>query len=62
MNLPRASGLLLHPTSLPDRQGIGDLGPEAHPVVEFLAKTGRSLEGAAEETEASEPDEEVVAA
>ncbi|HEX3278922.1 MAG TPA: ATP-binding cassette domain-containing protein [Thermoleophilaceae bacterium] len=28
----------------------------------FLAKTGRSLEGAAEETEASEPDEEVVAA
>ena len=28
----------------------------------FLAKTGRSLEGSAEEAEEGEPDEEVVAA
>src|SRR5436309_477326 len=25
--LPRASGVLLHPTSLPGRFGVGDLGP-----------------------------------
>src|SRR5215471_2409213 len=42
MNLPRASGLLLHPTSLPGRFGIGDLGPEAHAFVEFLAATGQT--------------------
>jgi 4-alpha-glucanotransferase len=35
---PRASGLLLHPTSLPSRFGIGDLGPEAHRFVDQLAR------------------------
>ena len=41
MRLTRASGVLLHPTSLPGRHGIGDLGPEAHSFVEFLAATGQ---------------------
>jgi 4-alpha-glucanotransferase len=35
--LDRASGILLHPTSLPAPGGIGDLGPAAHDFVEFLA-------------------------
>jgi 4-alpha-glucanotransferase len=39
----RASGILLHPTSLPGRFGIGDLGPEAYKFVDFLAETGQSL-------------------
>jgi 4-alpha-glucanotransferase len=33
----RASGILLHPTSLPSRFGIGDLGGEAYQFVDFLA-------------------------
>ncbi len=41
MRLPRASGVLLHPTSLPGRHGIGDLGAEAHAFVDFLAATGQ---------------------
>ena len=36
MNFPRASGILLHPTSLPGRFGIGDLGDEAYKFVDFL--------------------------
>ena len=36
MRLPRASGILLHPTSLPGRHGIGDLGEHAHAFVDFL--------------------------
>ncbi|MDZ4159177.1 MAG: 4-alpha-glucanotransferase, partial [Anaerolineaceae bacterium] len=39
----RSSGILLHPTSLPGPDGIGDLGPEAYRWVEFLAKTGCNL-------------------
>jgi len=35
----RASGVLLHVTSLPSTFGIGDLGPEAHRFVDFLAET-----------------------
>src|SRR5207248_2958120 len=35
---PRASGLLLHPTSLPGGHGIGDFGPEAYRFVDFLAE------------------------
>lgn len=38
----RASGILLHPTSLPGPWGIGDLGPEAYKFVEFLAAAGQS--------------------
>jgi 4-alpha-glucanotransferase len=41
MRLPRAAGVLLHPTSLPGRHGIGDLGAEAHAFVDFLAATGQ---------------------
>jgi 4-alpha-glucanotransferase len=37
MEFPRTSGVLLHPTSLPSRFGVGDLGPEARRFVEFLA-------------------------
>jgi 4-alpha-glucanotransferase len=37
VRLPRASGLLLHPTSLPGPHGIGDLGPAAVHFLEFLA-------------------------
>jgi 4-alpha-glucanotransferase len=41
MRFPRASGVLLHPTSLPGRHGIGDLGKEAHGFVNLLAATGQ---------------------
>ncbi|HEY1378797.1 MAG TPA: 4-alpha-glucanotransferase [Gemmataceae bacterium] len=34
----RSAGILLHPTSLPGRYGIGDLGPVAHAWVETLAR------------------------
>jgi 4-alpha-glucanotransferase len=43
MNFPRSSGILLHPTSLPGRFGIGELGPEAYSFVDFLAASGQSL-------------------
>ncbi|MDP9351224.1 MAG: 4-alpha-glucanotransferase [Chloroflexota bacterium] len=43
MKATRASGLLLHPTSLPGGHGIGDLGPEALRFVEFLAAGGQKL-------------------
>lgn len=39
---PRASGILLHPTSLPGRYGIGDLGESAYTFVDWLAETGQS--------------------
>ncbi|WP_035992008.1 4-alpha-glucanotransferase [Leptolyngbya sp. KIOST-1] len=43
MPFPRASGILLHPTSLPSRFGIGDLGPEAYQFIDFLAHTRQQL-------------------
>ena len=39
----RASGILLHPTSLRTEFGIGDLGPAAHEWVDFVADTGTTL-------------------
>ena len=42
MKLTRASGVLLHPTSLPGRFGIGDLGPAAYEFVDFLASAGQT--------------------
>ena len=36
MSFPRAAGILLHPTSLPSRGGIGDLGPAASKFADFL--------------------------
>jgi len=43
MKLERSSGILLHPTSLPGKYGIGDLGPQAHRWVDFLAGSGCKL-------------------
>lgn len=40
---PRASGILLHPTSLPGQYGIGDLGEYAYRFVDYLVDTGQSL-------------------
>lgn len=40
---PRASGILLHPTSLPGRFGVGDLGPEAFHFADWLAAAGQRL-------------------
>jgi 4-alpha-glucanotransferase len=39
----RGSGILLHPTSLPGPWGIGDVGPEAHRFVDFVAEAGCAL-------------------
>ena len=43
MSFPRSSGILLHPTSLPGRFGIGDVGSEAYQFVDFLAATGQQI-------------------
>jgi len=43
MPFPRASGLLLHPTSLAGRFGIGDLGPEAYRFIDFLKGSAQQL-------------------
>ncbi len=40
-NFSRASGVLLHPTSLPGDYGIGDLGSEAFKFVDFLVAAGQ---------------------
>lgn len=39
----RKSGILLHPTSLPGKYGIGTLGKEAYRFVDFLIRTGQRL-------------------
>lgn len=39
----RASGVLLHPTSLPSRFGIGDLGENAYQFVDFLANSDQQI-------------------
>lgn len=36
MKFPRASGVLLHPTSLPGRFGVGDFGAAAYTFADFL--------------------------
>jgi 4-alpha-glucanotransferase len=43
MSFQRTSGILLHPTSLPGRFGIGVLGASAYEFVDFLEETGQSL-------------------
>lgn len=43
MSFPRATGILLHPTSLPARGGIGDFGHTAYEFVDFLAAARQSL-------------------
>ena len=42
MTQQRASGILLHISSLPSPYGIGDLGGEAYRFVEFLQKAGQT--------------------
>ncbi len=42
MKFPRASGILLHPTSLPNEYGIGDLGGAAFEFVRFLERSKQS--------------------
>jgi 4-alpha-glucanotransferase len=43
MRLKRASGILLHPTSLPSPFGIGDFGAEARGFIDFLHDAGQTL-------------------
>ncbi len=43
MNPERSSGILLHPTSLPGKYGIGTLGEEAFHFIDFLAKSKQKL-------------------
>ncbi len=43
MEFPRSSGILLHPTSLPGRFGMGDLGDSSFEFVDFLAAAGQQL-------------------
>ncbi len=43
MELQRSGGILLHPTSLPGRSGIGDLGTNAFEFVDWLAAAGCRL-------------------
>ncbi len=42
MRFKRAAGVLLHPTSLPGRYGIGDFGPAAYRFVDFLVEAKQS--------------------
>ena len=43
MPFPRAAGILLHPTSLPSRGGVGDFGPAAYQFVDSLAAARQGL-------------------
>jgi len=38
----RASGILLHISSIPTNYGIGDVGPAAHEFVDFLNRSGQN--------------------
>ena len=43
MRLSRASGVLLHPTSLPGPHGSGDCGAAAYHFIDWLVQAGQSL-------------------
>ncbi|MCH6574581.1 MAG: 4-alpha-glucanotransferase [Bacteroidetes bacterium] len=43
MKFERSAGVLLHPTSLPGKYGIGDLGDDAFKFVDFLKEAGQTL-------------------
>jgi len=43
MQFERSAGILLHPTSLPGKFGIGDLGTEAYKFIDFLQEAGQTL-------------------
>src|SRR5262245_31858140 len=39
----RRAGLLLHPTSLPSRHGVGDIGAEAEQFLDWAAAAGQTV-------------------
>ncbi len=41
VSIPRSSGILLHPTSLPGPYGIGELGAQARTFVDWMAQAGQ---------------------
>ncbi|MEG8946433.1 4-alpha-glucanotransferase [Rosettibacter firmus] len=43
MNYSRSAGILLHPTSLPSKYGIGDFGYDAFKFIDFLVEIKQSL-------------------
>ena len=43
MSFARAAGILLHPTSLPSRGGVGDFGPAAYKFADFLASARQGV-------------------
>jgi 4-alpha-glucanotransferase len=43
MTFTRSSGIVLHPTSLPSPDGIGDLGTESRRFVDYLVSAGQGL-------------------
>lgn len=43
MRLPRAGGVLVHPTSFPSPYGIGDLGDGAYDFIDFLVKSKQAI-------------------
>ena len=42
MKLQRSCGVLLHPTAIPNKYGVGDLGPETYKFIDLLASLGQS--------------------
>lgn len=42
-NYDRRAGILLHPTSLPSKYGIGDLGKEAFEFLDYLKTAGQTI-------------------
>jgi 4-alpha-glucanotransferase len=43
MSFARATGILLHPISLPSPGGVGDLGPAAYEFIDWLAEARQGL-------------------
>ena len=43
MPFERSSGILLHPTSLPGPNGIGEIGEDAYQWIDFLERAGQRL-------------------
>ncbi|OCL26208.1 4-alpha-glucanotransferase [Orenia metallireducens] len=43
MEFERSSGVLLHPTSLPGKYGIGSLGKEVYEFIDFLSESKQKL-------------------
>ena len=45
MDIKRASGLILHPTALPSKYGIGDFGLSAYTLIDKLSKRKKLVYG-----------------